>query len=201
MTYHLSMPNSIPQQSSPSSKLIEQDTPLTSNLSELSKNVTSRQSQRINVGDPKNTIPQQTSSDDEGVHPELVGTAVMKSSKIAPVNLEMSFAAEEESKEKLDHPSSPWASNKGLYKPPENHKAKVPILHNKFRKQYSVHDAWAKGNIAKYLWKLSGRRSAEFKFLFPRLECSTCCFPHEAAFIPIGEKIIHQCVCKHRCLA
>ncbi len=49
----------------------------------------------------------------EGVHTEL-GTAVTNSSKIAPVNLEMSFAAEEESKEKLDRPGSPWASNKGL---------------------------------------------------------------------------------------
>jgi hypothetical protein len=110
MTYHLSMPISVPWQSSPSSKLIEEDTLLTSNLSELSKNVRSRQLQRINVEDPKNTIPQQTSSDDEGVHPEL-GTAVINSSKIAPVNLEMSFAAGEESKEKLDCPSSPWASN------------------------------------------------------------------------------------------
>jgi hypothetical protein len=57
MMYHLSMPISVPQQSSPLSKLIEQDIPLTSNLSELSKNVTSRQLQRINVEDPKNTIP------------------------------------------------------------------------------------------------------------------------------------------------
>jgi hypothetical protein len=88
----------------------------------------------------------------------------------------------------LDRPSSPWASNEGLYEPPENHKAMVPILHNKFRKQYSVQDAWAKGNIAKYHWKLSGRRSADFKFFFPCLECSTCCFPNEEAFIPIGEK-------------
>ncbi len=48
------------------------------------------------MGDPKNTIPQQSSFDDEGVHPEL-GTAVINSSKIFPVNLEMSFAAEEES--------------------------------------------------------------------------------------------------------
>jgi hypothetical protein len=57
MMYHLSMPISIPRQSSPSSKLIEQDTPLTSNLSELRKNVRKRQLQRINVGDPKNTVP------------------------------------------------------------------------------------------------------------------------------------------------
>jgi hypothetical protein len=57
------------------------------------------------VGYSKN-IPQQTSFDDEGVHIEL-GTAVTNSSKIAPVNLEMSFAAEEESKEKMDHPGSP----------------------------------------------------------------------------------------------
>ncbi len=85
------------------------------------------------MGDSKN-IPQQTSfDDDEGVHTEL-GTAVTNSSKIAPVNLEMSFAAEEESKEKLDRPGSTWASNKGLYEPLKNHKAKVPILHNKFRK-------------------------------------------------------------------
>jgi hypothetical protein len=43
MTYHLSMPIFVPQQSSLLSKLIEQDTLLTSNLSELSKNVRSRQ--------------------------------------------------------------------------------------------------------------------------------------------------------------
>ncbi len=51
------------------------------------------------MGDSKN-IPQQTSFDNEGVHTEL-GTAVTNSSKIAPVNLEMSFTAEEESKEKI----------------------------------------------------------------------------------------------------
>jgi hypothetical protein len=123
------------------------------------------------VGDSKN-IPQQTSFDDEGVHTEL-GTAVINSFKIAPVNLEMSFTAEEESKEKLDRPGSPWANNKGLNEPPKNHMAKVPNLHSKFRKQYSIADAWLKGNIAKYYWKLSGRRSADFKFLFPCLECST----------------------------
>jgi hypothetical protein len=94
MTYHLSMPIAVPGQSSPLSNLIEQDTPLTSNLPELPKIVRSRQLQRINVGDSKN-IPQQTSFDDEGVHTEL-GTAVTNSSKIAPVNLEMGFAAEEE---------------------------------------------------------------------------------------------------------
>jgi hypothetical protein len=71
----------------------------------------------------------------------LVGTAVLKSPKIAPVNLEMSFAAEEESEEKLDCRSSPWAHNEGLYEPTVNDKATVPILHDKFRKQYYVHDA------------------------------------------------------------
>ncbi len=75
---------------------------MTSNLSEI---VRSRQLQRINVGDSKN-IPQQTPFDNEGVHTEL-GTAVTNSSKFAPVNLEMSFAAEEESKENLDRPGSP----------------------------------------------------------------------------------------------
>jgi hypothetical protein len=42
MMYHLSMPIAFPGQSSPLSNLIEQDTPLTSNLSELTKNVRSR---------------------------------------------------------------------------------------------------------------------------------------------------------------
>jgi hypothetical protein len=112
----------------------------------------------------------------------------MNSPNISPVNLAMSFAVEEECEEKLDHPSSPWASNEGLYKPIENDKAELPNLHNKFCKQYSVQDAWAKGNIAKYHWKLSGRRSAEFKVLFPCLESSTCSFPNDTVLIPIGEK-------------
>jgi hypothetical protein len=118
----------------------------------------------------------------------MVGTAVMNSPKIAPVNLAMSLAAEEQCEEILDPPSSPWASNEGVYEPTENDKAKHPNLNNKFRKQYSVQDAWAKGNIAKCHRKLSGRRSAEFKFLFPCLECSTCSFPNDTVLIPIGEK-------------
>jgi hypothetical protein len=94
-------------------------------------------------------IPKQTSADQEGVHKELA-TAVTNSSKIAPVNLEMSFAAEQ-SEERSDCPDSPFASNEGLYEtPPETHKAKVPMKHNKFRKQYSIADAWLNGNIAKY---------------------------------------------------
>jgi hypothetical protein len=71
-------------------------------------------------------IPKQTSVDEEGVHKELA-TAVTNSSKIAPVNLEMSFAAEQP-KERLNCPASPFASNEGVYKtPPETQKAKVPM--------------------------------------------------------------------------
>jgi hypothetical protein len=100
----------------------------------------------------------------------------------------MSFAAEEQCEGKLDCPSSPWASNEGVYEPTENDKAKHQNLNNKLRKQFSVQDAWAKGNIAKCHRKLSGRRSAEFKFLFLCLECSTCSFPNNTVLIPIGEK-------------
>jgi hypothetical protein len=50
------------------------------------------------------------------VHKELA-TAVTNSSKIATVNLEMSFAAEQ-SKESSDHPASPFASNGGVYETP-----------------------------------------------------------------------------------
>jgi hypothetical protein len=132
-------------------------------------------------------IPKQISVDEEGVHIELA-TAATNSSKIAPLNPEMSFAAEQ-SEERLDHPDSPFASKEGLYKtPPGTHKAKVPMKYNKFCKQYFIADAWLNGNIAKYQRKLSGRRSADFKFLYPYLECSTCAFPHTQKLIPIGEK-------------
>ncbi len=78
------------------------------------------------------------------------------------MNLEMSFAAEQ-SEERSDRPASLFASNEGVYKtPPKIHKAKVPMKYNKFRKQYSIADAWLDGNIAKYQRKLSGRRSADF---------------------------------------
>jgi hypothetical protein len=122
--------------------LLEQGTPLTNNLSEHATKVLSRQLQRIHVEHSEN-IPKQTSIDEEGVHKELA-TAVTNSStsKIAPVNLEMSFAAEQ-SDERLDRPASPFASNKGLCKtPPKTHKAKVPMKYNKFRKKYSIADAW-----------------------------------------------------------
>ncbi len=137
-------------------------------------------------------IPKQTSVDKKGVHTELA-TAVVNSSKIAPVNLEMSFAAGQ-LEERSDCPDSSFASNKGLYEtPPETHKAKVPMKCNKFWKQYSIADAWINGNIAKYQQKLSERRSADFKFLYPYLECSTCAFPHTDQLIPIGEKSYTMC--------
>ena len=148
VTYHLSMPIVVPEQSSPLANLLEQGTPLTNNLSEHTKKVWSRQLQRIHVEHPEN-IPKQTSVDEEGVHKELA-TAVTNSSKIAPVNLEMSFAAEQ-LEERSDYPASPFASNKGVIKtPPKTHKAKVPMKYNKFCKQYSIADAWLNGNIAKY---------------------------------------------------
>jgi hypothetical protein len=73
--------------------LLEQGTLLTNNFSEHAKKVLSRQLQRIHVEHSEN-IPKQTSVDEEGVHKELA-TSVTNSSKIAPVNLEMSFAAEQ----------------------------------------------------------------------------------------------------------
>ncbi len=180
------MPIVVPEQSSPLANLHEEGTPLTNNLSEHVKKVLSRQLQRIYVEHWEN-IPKQTSVDEEGVHKELA-TAVTNSSKIAPVNLEMSFAAEK-SEERLDHPASPFASSKGVYETPaKTHKAKVLMKYNKFHKQYSVTDAWLNGNIAKYQRKLSGRRSADFKFLYSYLECSTCAFPHTQQLIPVGEK-------------
>ncbi len=62
------------------------------------------------------------------------------------------------------------------------------MRYKNFCKQYSIANAWINGNIAKYQWKLGGRRSADIKFLYPYLECSTCAFPHTTVMIPIGEK-------------
>ncbi len=149
MAYHLSMPIDVPEQASPLVNLLEQGTLLANNLSEHTKKIWSRQLQRIHVEHSEN-IPQQTSVDEEGVHTELA-TAVTNSSKIAPVNLEMSFAAEQLEESNVDCPDSLLASNEGLYKtPPKTHKAKVPMKYNKLHKQYSIADAWINGNIAKY---------------------------------------------------
>jgi hypothetical protein len=49
VTYHLSMPIVVPEQSSPLANLLEQGIPLTNNLSEHSKKDLSRQLQRIHV--------------------------------------------------------------------------------------------------------------------------------------------------------
>ncbi len=49
MTYHLSMPIVVPEQSSPLVNILKQGTPLTNNLSEHAKKVLSRQLQRIHV--------------------------------------------------------------------------------------------------------------------------------------------------------
>ncbi len=128
-------------------------------------------------------ILKQTSVDEEAVHKELASAVT-----IAPVNPEMSFAAEQ-LEERSDCPASPFSSNEGVIKtPPKTHKAKVQMKYNKFCKQYSIADAWLNGNIAKYQQKLSGRKSADFKFLYPYLECSTCAFPHTQQLIPIGGK-------------
>ncbi len=137
--YHLSMPIVVPEHPSPLANFLEQGTPLANNLSEHAKKDLSRQLQRIHVEHTEN-IPKQTSVDEKGVHKELA-TAVTNSSKIAPVNLEISFAAEQ-LEERSDCPARPFASNKGVIKtPPKTHKAKVTMKYNKFCKQYSIADA------------------------------------------------------------
>jgi hypothetical protein len=67
VTHHLSMPIVVPEKSSLLANLLEQGTPLTTNLSEHAKKDLSRQLQRIHVEHSEN-IPKQTSVDEEGVH-------------------------------------------------------------------------------------------------------------------------------------
>ncbi len=51
---------------------------------------------------------------------------------------------------------------------------------------FTVQEAWDKGNIARYHQTLSSHR--EFKFLWPRLTCMECTFPHHKPFIQIGDE-------------
>ncbi len=81
----------------------------------------------------ENTAKQQ-SLDGQGLHAESA-YAVSTSSKIAPVNLDMNFAAEkmEKSNVRSDSRDSPFASNEGIDETPhETHKTKVSIKYMKF---------------------------------------------------------------------
>ncbi len=133
MTFHLSISSDVPEQPSPLAYVLEQGTPLTNDLSERTKQVWSRQLQKNNVQHTENTTKQQ-SLDEQGLHAELA-SAVSTSSKIAPVNLEMNFAAEklEETNVRSDSPDSPFDSNEGIDKAPhDTHKAKVSIKYKMF---------------------------------------------------------------------
>jgi len=51
---------------------------------------------------------------------------------------------------------------------------------------YTVQEAWDQGNIARFYKTLSSHQ--EFKFLWPRLTCMECIFPHHKPFIQIGDE-------------
>ena len=51
---------------------------------------------------------------------------------------------------------------------------------------FTVQEAWDQGNIARFYKTLSSRQ--EFKFLWPRLTCTECTFPHHKPFIQIGDE-------------
>jgi len=51
---------------------------------------------------------------------------------------------------------------------------------------FTVQEAWDHGNIARLYQTLSSRE--EFKFLWPRLTCTDCTFPHHKPFIQIGDE-------------
>jgi hypothetical protein len=51
---------------------------------------------------------------------------------------------------------------------------------------FTVQEAWDHGDIARNYQTLSSRE--EFKFLWPRLTCTECTFPHNKPFIQIGDE-------------
>ena len=93
MKFHLSISSDVPEQPSPLENVLEQGTPLTNNLSERTKQVWSRQLQKLNVPQPSENTDKQQSLNEQGLHAESA-SAFSTSFKIAPVNLDMNFAAE-----------------------------------------------------------------------------------------------------------
>ena len=51
---------------------------------------------------------------------------------------------------------------------------------------FTVQEAWDHGNIAHNYQTMSSRE--EFKFLWPRLTCTECTFPHNKPFNLIGDE-------------
>ncbi len=52
---------------------------------------------------------------------------------------------------------------------------------------FTLQEAWEHGNIAQNYSILSGRHRVEYKFLFPTLTCSECCFLHSKTLIKVAE--------------
>jgi hypothetical protein len=52
---------------------------------------------------------------------------------------------------------------------------------------FTLQEAWDNGNIAQNPSILSRQHRVEYKFLFPTLTCSECCFPHLNTLIAVGD--------------
>ncbi len=52
---------------------------------------------------------------------------------------------------------------------------------------FTLQEAWDHGNITRNHSILSGQHRVEYKFLFPTLTCSECCFPHSKTLIAVGD--------------
>jgi hypothetical protein len=52
---------------------------------------------------------------------------------------------------------------------------------------FMLQEAWDNGNIAQNHRILSGRHRVEYKFSFPTLTCSECCFPHSKTLMSVGD--------------
>ncbi len=183
----------------------EQNTPLTNNLSEKSKQVSSPKHQ--NLPSSHNLVVKSTQ------HSPIVEPAVLRagvndpiakkvekgdlgpchSPKLSPVNLDENFAADNEGNvSNHPNPESPSSYSQMCVvfdKPVGYHEASNCSL-----EKYSLAEACKMDALVTSHSKYSGRSTSTHNFLNPEVHCASCSFPQSSTFICIGNKnYIYKC--------
>ena len=189
----------------------EQRTPLTSNLSDRSKQDKNAPQQQ-NLLSPQTLKPEsiqlapiQEQSVQEGgglepieqqVQEADVNVGACLSPEMSPVNLDQNFAAtnvggiDGNPSEESRHNSPSDDAYCVMFDKPVGY----PTFNNQTFPQYSISDAWAMKSLAKSHSEFSGRSTSLHILLSPELHCPTCSFPESITTIFIGDKdYIHKC--------
>ena len=183
----------------------EQNTPLTNNLSERSKQVSTPQHQ--NLPSSQNMVVKSTQyspilepavlkaavNDPIAKKVEKVDLGPCHSPNLSPVNLDENFAAANEvDVGNHSNPESPSSDSEMCVvfdKPVGYHEAS-----NRSLEKYSLAEAWKMDALVTSHSKFSGRSTSTHMFLNPEVHCASCSFPQSSTFICIGNKnYINKC--------